>query len=222
MQAGDRQQRRDRRVVLVHAAVGEDEDVLPLGDQSVRPPRRDAPSLFPGRPRRPSGLKSDRERDRRELALRDVLELRKFLVAEDRRLELDQVTALRFGLQQVALRPDGGDRRRDDFLADAVDGRVRHLGEELLESNRRAASGGPKARRAACQCPWIPPLPRHRAPSGPSAGAGLQKCSRTPSAAAARSCDRAAAAPGRPSPWRAARDACPATAGRAFPRRSSP
>ena len=53
MQAGDGQQRRDRRVFLVHAAIGEDEDVdLVLVDQPRALRRESARWRRPGRPRR--------------------------------------------------------------------------------------------------------------------------------------------------------------------------
>jgi hypothetical protein len=37
------------------------------------------------------------------------------------------------GLQQIPLAADGGFRRGDDRLPNGVDGRVRHLGKQLLE-----------------------------------------------------------------------------------------
>ena len=54
-------------------------------------------------------------------------------VRDHRRLEPQEPRLLRRGGQQVPLAADGGDHRRDDLLADRVERRVGHLGEELLE-----------------------------------------------------------------------------------------
>ena len=62
-----------------------------------------------------------------------VLELGEFLVGQDGRLEFDQAATLRHGRKQIALGPDGRLRRGDQFLADAIDGWIGNLGEELLE-----------------------------------------------------------------------------------------
>ena len=45
----------------------------------------------------------------------------------------DLVAAGRLGGEQVALRADGARQRRDQLLADGIEGRVGHLGEQLLE-----------------------------------------------------------------------------------------
>ena len=62
-----------------------------------------------------------------------MLELGELLVGEDGGLELDEPGVLGRGLEQVALRADGRLGRGDDLLADAVNRRIGHLGEELLE-----------------------------------------------------------------------------------------
>ena len=55
------------------------------------------------------------------------------LVVQDRSPELDLARRLRPGLEQVPLGADRRLRGHDQLLADRVDGRVGHLGEELLE-----------------------------------------------------------------------------------------
>ena len=62
-----------------------------------------------------------------------MFEPRKFLVGQDGRLQLDQIATRRLWLEQIALGTEGRFRRRDQFLADAVNGRIGHLREELLE-----------------------------------------------------------------------------------------
>ena len=62
-----------------------------------------------------------------------VADLLQFLVGEDRRGHLELVGGFRIGLEEVALRADRHLGGGDDLLADRVDRRVRHLGEELFE-----------------------------------------------------------------------------------------
>ena len=132
MQATHGEQCRDGRLIGAHAAVGEDEDVPALGDEFVGFGADFRHRLFQAGRALPR-IKEDLDGGGFELPLGHALELGEVFVAEDRRLELDQVAAFRLRIEQVALGPDGGDGRRDDLLADAVDGRVRDLGEELLE-----------------------------------------------------------------------------------------
>ena len=54
-------------------------------------------------------------------------------IGEGRRGQPDLPAALRLGVKEVALGAEGGLRGRDQLFADRVDGRVRDLGEELLE-----------------------------------------------------------------------------------------
>ena len=60
-------------------------------------------------------------------------QLRHLLVGEHGSLQLDQMRALGLGLEKVLLRANRGLSRGDNLFADAVDGRVRDLREELLE-----------------------------------------------------------------------------------------
>ena len=80
-----------------------------------------------------SGIEQNRQGYRAEFALGNVLELGEFFVGNDRRLQLDQIRALRFRIEQVALWSDGGDGRGHDFLANAVNRRVGDLCKQLFE-----------------------------------------------------------------------------------------
>ncbi len=62
-----------------------------------------------------------------------MAELVQLVVAEDRRLDLDLPARLGCRLQQVELAADALAHRHDDLFADAIDRRVCHLREELLE-----------------------------------------------------------------------------------------
>ncbi len=63
----------------------------------------------------------------------EVLDLRQLGVGDDRPLEPQQSALAGRLLQQIALRPDRGDHRGDNLLADRIERRIRDLGEELLE-----------------------------------------------------------------------------------------
>ena len=62
-----------------------------------------------------------------------VDDLGQLVVVDDRVRQGQLATALRTGREQVVLGTDGRRHRRHDLLADGVEGRVRHLGEELGE-----------------------------------------------------------------------------------------
>jgi len=133
---GDGQQRRDRRPVVIVPAVREDDDVVPVGDGLARRRAQDVDArLEPVRPFR--GVEQHRQRDALEAARPvlavEVAELLQLLVAQDRRGQLDLPRRGRRRLEQVPLRADRGVDGHDDLFADGVDGRVRHLREQLLE-----------------------------------------------------------------------------------------
>ena len=133
---GHGQERRDRGVLLVVPAVGQDDQVVALRDRLRRTvahvlDRLPEPLAVVG------AAKEDRQRDRPEAArgrptveLADLLQLQ---VGEHRRRERQLVGRPRSRLQEIVLRADGRLRGHDDLLADRVHGRVRDLREELLE-----------------------------------------------------------------------------------------
>ncbi len=63
----------------------------------------------------------------------DVPDLGEVVVVEDRERQHDLPARGRVRVEQVGLRADGAGQRRDQLLADRVEGRVGHLGEHLRE-----------------------------------------------------------------------------------------
>ena len=131
----DRQQGRDRGIVGVMAAIGQDDDVVAFGDRL-----RAAVAEFFDRFAEPGAAvgygEEDRQGDRLEamwVAGRKMADLLELFVREDRRGHLQLMGRLRFGLQEVSLRADRHLGGHDDLFADGVDRRVGDLGEELLE-----------------------------------------------------------------------------------------
>ena len=136
MDGGDGEKRRDGRRIGIVAAVGEDQQVEPLGDALRRLPAQvlqraaegGAVALWIEERGQLHRLESVGPRPAVERA--DPAQL---VVGEDGRGQSELPAALRPGLEQVSFRPDRGLRRHDDLLADGVDRRIRHLREELLE-----------------------------------------------------------------------------------------
>ena len=132
VQASHRHERRDHGIVFVDPAVTQDDDIDPginlqaglIADFFQRGLQALGSEFR---------VEEGRDGDGAELTLGDFLELGQFLIGEDRRLQFDQVAAGRDGLEQVALRPDGGDGGGHDFLSDTVNRRIGDLGEELFE-----------------------------------------------------------------------------------------
>ena len=129
---GGREQGRDRGQVLVHPAIGEDEVGATLGDGTAR--------LFTNRGER--ALQSfpalghrieDGDGAGAKPRQGHVADAGQLFVVQDGALELQETTALRSRIEEITLGPDGGLDLGDQLLADPVERRVRHLGEELLE-----------------------------------------------------------------------------------------
>ena len=94
---------------------------------------------------RPGGV----ERAAGEAGVARIRQGRELPVAQDRVRQADPPAVFRRRLEQVALRADRALERHDDFLADRVDRRIRHLGEELLEEvvDRAVLIGEERERR---------------------------------------------------------------------------
>ncbi len=126
------EQARDGRLLAGDPAVGEDEHVVPVGDRLARP------GLEPlQRPREPLGSLGHRvehrERHRLEPGVLHVadsgdLSVRQHGVGDD-----DLAAGLRPRLEEISLRADRGLHRRHELLPDLIQGRIRDLGEQLLE-----------------------------------------------------------------------------------------
>ena len=132
MQTADGQQGRDGRALGAEAAVGENEDVGPVIDglggglEEVFQSLLEALGAL-------VDLVEDGQGDRLVARLVDALELGQFFIGQHRRLQLDEMAALRTRSQQVLLGADRGDGAGDDLFADAVDRRVGDLREQLVE-----------------------------------------------------------------------------------------
>ena len=133
--AGRRQQARNRRALLGHAAVGQDEDRVAGGDGGARllveavqrPLERRA--AFPR-------VERHRQRRRAEALERrrvDVTQLGQLIVVDDRIADVDLAARFRLGPEQVALGADRRFHRRHQLFSNRVERRVGDLREELLE-----------------------------------------------------------------------------------------
>ena len=133
VQAGHREQGGDRRQFPVNAPVAEDQDVDVLGfDQPPRLlvevlQRAGQALLAPGCPEQDG---QHRGLEARHLEPPHAGEL---LVGQHRPWQLQPAAVGGLGLEQVALGTEPHLRGRDQLFADAVDGWIRDLGEELLE-----------------------------------------------------------------------------------------
>ena len=159
------EQARNRRVRRAHAAVGEDQDRV-AGVHRIAGAR----AQVGHRPLEPRpvlrGVEQHRQRDRPEPLVFEVPQLGRFLVADDRVLDLDLPARLGPRVQQVALRADGRLHRRHQLLADGIERRVRHLREQLLEIVVEHARPVREHGQATCRYPSTRSAPRRSAPSG--------------------------------------------------------
>ncbi len=137
--AGHRQEGGDGRVLGVHPAVREHDDVGAGGHCRARTaadvvhgPFEPRPSRL-GREQDGNGRGLEGPGPRAALGRAQVAQLLELLVGEDGSPELDLVGRERGRIEQVLLGAHRGVGRHDQLFADAVDGRVRDLGEELLE-----------------------------------------------------------------------------------------
>ena len=130
------QQRRDRRLDGVGVAVGQHDHPRPgldrrrhLGaDRGQRPLERQPTAGHPVQP-----LDDVRPQAREATVVVGVDDLRQLVVVDDRVRQGELAAALRAGREQVVLGADRRRHRRHDLLADGVEWRVGHLGEELGE-----------------------------------------------------------------------------------------
>ena len=150
---------------VVEFAVGEDDQVGAVGDRRGHV-RADVVDRRGQRPaalgRRMTGLAGGGDREeavdderlepRRLAELVDVHQLGQVVVVDDRPGQDDLAARPLRRLEQVALRPDRRRQRGHQLLADGVERRVRHLGEELgevvVEQARPLGEDGDRRRRS--------------------------------------------------------------------------
>ncbi len=150
-----RQKRRDRGLGFGNVAVTEDNQRSPLsngflrrGNQRIQAVTQGLgrtrgegilPSLCRGRPALesragcPRHVEQSRYRGDAEVAPPDSTQTLHVLVRQDRMRKLELPAMLRSLVEQVALLAREGHQAHHEPLAQGVDGRVRHLGEKLLE-----------------------------------------------------------------------------------------
>ena len=126
------QQARNRRELLAHAAIRQDQDRVARVD-GVRRLRIQLVERSLQTGRAISGAEQHRERHRAESLQPDVPQLGQLAIVDDRVADADLPAALGLRTEQVALRTDRRLHRRDQLFADRVERRIRHLREELLE-----------------------------------------------------------------------------------------
>ena len=130
--AGQGQQGGNRRMVVVDAAIGQNEEVAALADGLACFGKQIVERLL-----KPLTafvhVEKDRQGDRLEAGTVDVAQPLELLVAEDGTFQSNLVATFRLRIQQVPFRADGRVRRRDDFFADTINRRIGDLREQLLE-----------------------------------------------------------------------------------------
>ena len=129
LDGADRQQGRNRHVVLVDPAIAQDDDVVTALVCTIHRDIELLQGLLEG------GVLIVKKRDHLgpEARLVEVLDLHELDAREDRVLHLEHAAVVGLILQQITIRTDVDGRIRDDLLAEGVDRRVGDLCEELLE-----------------------------------------------------------------------------------------
>ena len=135
MHGSGRQQRRNGDAVGGHAAIGNHQNVEPVqhGVRRLVAQIRQRP-FHPGRALagRPAGIQRAGAEPPADLA-GNRPDLRQIAIGQDRLAHFQPVMRALGVAQQVRPRPDHGHQRHHQLLAGAVDRRVGHLGEVLLE-----------------------------------------------------------------------------------------
>ena len=131
---GGGEQRRNRRPLGVHPAIGEDQNGGAGGDGGVRP----GAQVIQRRAQRPAAAGGREQRGQGHRAVGAGIPVQgaqplQLLGRQHRALQPHLAAALGPRLQQIALRAEGDHRGGNQFLADGVDRRIGDLREELPE-----------------------------------------------------------------------------------------
>ena len=162
--AGRGEQGRDRRVLPIYAAVGQHQQRRPAGDRFARGP---AQLVHRRLQAGGAGPRVEQHGQRRgpERRIVQMQELGQIVVRDDRRVDLDVVARPCIGREQVGLGSQGRTHVGDQLLADGVERRIGHLGEELLEivvEQPRAIREHRERRVGAHRADRLCPVPDHR------------------------------------------------------------
>ncbi len=132
VQVGTGQQGRNGPIGLVGPPVAEDDDVAALVHGLARGEYDVVQGLLQGI-ETPFDVVEHGDHDGLIVRMLDVLDLVQVIVRDHRVLDLELFAVLGPDLEDVAVLPNGQADVGDDLLADPVQGRIGHLGEELLE-----------------------------------------------------------------------------------------
>src|ERR1019366_2297045 len=159
MHGGQRQQAGDGSVILVHSAVGKNQQRVPGFSRERRSlaqlVKRPLQSRFPF-----AGTEQRGQGDGQQIPGRYAAQFFQVDVGQKRVRQLQHVTVLGFFREYVALGSDVTDERHNDLFANRVDGRIGDLCEELLKVIEQRLGPVPRDKRAAYPCPSSPPAPR--------------------------------------------------------------
>ncbi len=132
VQASHDEKRRHGRVLRVDVAIGENEEIAPVGDHRVGLEAERIEGFLQSLASVVGGEKGV-EGGRLEAIELDLAQLRELLVVEERMIDADHAAALRSGLEEVALGSEEGLRSGDELLTNTIERRIRDLGEDLFE-----------------------------------------------------------------------------------------
>ena len=130
-----RQKGRDRHMVLVHAPVGQDQDIGPVPVCLVHLYAQ----MLQGALQLRAFIVNDRNDRHAEPVPVKIFDLQHIRIRQDRILDLQHLAVLRFLFDQIAVFPHIDRRPCDDLLTDRIDGRIGHLGKELLKVIKQRA-----------------------------------------------------------------------------------
>src|SRR5262245_35116724 len=132
MNRADGEERANRDTLSGNAAVGEDDERVAVFDRlfgfaanAIEPLGQSCLTFHAG--------VSDVDQLALPTAIIEILQGSQFLVGKNWMRQEEAVSLLLGDVEQVSLGADVTFERHDDFLADRIDRRIGHLGEELLE-----------------------------------------------------------------------------------------
>ena len=163
---GQRQQAGNRRVVVVHAAVGENQQRVAALDGQRGAAAKLVERRAPVRPRRPPPRKSVGS----VVASKSPCETRRsFSRSRLVRIGCGSFSVWQFcgvSSRMLRSRADVADQRHHHLFANRIDRRIGDLREELLEIVEQRAAAGPRGTPAACPSPSSRSAPRPCAAMG--------------------------------------------------------
>ena len=123
------QQCRDRNMVLIHTPVRQDQDVVSVSRRSVS---RDIELLQSMGQRCVLVIQHGNDSGAESFSVQGT-DLDQVNTCQDRIVDLQHPAVVCFFFQQIAVRADIDCGIHDHLLTEGVDGRIRHLGKQLLE-----------------------------------------------------------------------------------------